>query len=82
MNFSKFVYYRKLFSQYADVVDLATFRKMLGGMSEKASLKLMHENHVKHFYIGQQYRIPKLYVIEYVMSPHYEAYRKHLKVSV
>lgn len=82
MDFTKFVYYKKLFSSYADVVDLVTFRKMLGGISEKAALRLVHENHVKHFYIGQQYLIPKLYVIEYVMSQHYEEYRKCLKVSV
>lgn len=82
MDFTKFVYYKKLFSSYADVVDLVTFRKMLGGISEKAALRLVQENHVKHFYIRQQYLMPKLYVIEYVMSQHYEEYRKCLKVSV
>lgn len=62
MDFIKFGYYRKLFKEYADVVDLPTFRQMLGGISEAAALRLMRENRVKHFYIDQTYRIPKLYV--------------------
>lgn len=58
MDLSKFAYYKKLFRSYDDVVDLVTFRKMLGGISEKSALRLVQENHVKHFYIGQQYLIP------------------------
>lgn len=82
MDVIKFGYYQKLFKDYADVVDLQTFRKMLGGISESAARRLMRENRVKHFYIDQTYQIPKLYVIEYVLSEDYAEYKKHLKVQV
>jgi len=64
-------YYRKLYESYPDVVTLEQFRTMLGGISYKTAGKLMRENHVKHFCIRHTYMIPKVWVIEYVLSEHY-----------
>lgn len=44
-------YYKELFKDYPDVVDLIQFRAMLGGIADSTARKLMRSNAVKHFYI-------------------------------
>ncbi len=75
-------YYEELFAPYPDVVTLPEFCKMLGGIGDSTARKLMRGNHVRHFFIRHTYLIPKASVIDYVLSPHYEKYRKELKVSI
>lgn len=75
-------YYESLFEPYPDVVTLEEFRAMLGGIGDGTGRKLMRENRVKHFYIRDTYMIPKVWVIEYVLSDHYAEYRQKLKVQV
>ena len=55
---------------------------MLGGIAISTGRKLMRENRVKHFFIRNTYMIPKVWVIEYVLSEHYAKYRQELKVQV
>ena len=78
----KRVYYEKLFLHYPDVVSLPEFRKMLGGIADSTARKLMRGNYVKHYYIKNKYYIPKSCVIDYVLSEHYEEYKKKLNVKV
>lgn len=75
-------YYKKIFEAYPDVVTLDEFRAMLGGIGDSTGRKLMRENRVKHFYICNTYMIPKVWVIEYLLSDHYAEYREKLKVQV
>lgn len=75
-------YYKKLYESYPDVVTLEQFRAMLGGIGCKTARKLLRENHVKHFNVRHTYLIPKVWVIEYVLSDHYAGYRQELKVQV
>lgn len=75
-------YYKRFYESYPDVVTLEQFRTMLGGIGYKTAGKLMRENHVKHFFIRNTYMIPKVWVIEYVLSEHYTKYREELKVQV
>ena len=75
-------YYEAYWSQYDDVVTLNEFRKMLGGLGVVQARRLMHENHVKHFYIHGTYLIPKANVIDYVLSSHYAKYRLKLKARI
>lgn len=75
-------YYKKLLEPYPDVVTIDQFRTMLGGIGYKTAIKLMQENHVKHFSIRNTYMIPKVWVIEYILSEHYAKYREKLKVQV
>jgi len=75
-------YYEERFSKYPDLVTLPVFREMLGGIGDSTAYKLMRGNHVQHFYIRDTYLIPKLSIIEYVLSPHYAEYKKSLKVSI
>lgn len=74
--------YKQIFEQYPDVVTLEQFRTMLGGIGDGTARKLLRGNHVKHFYIRDTYMIPKVWVIEYVLSDHYAEYRQKLKVQV
>ena len=53
-------YYEAEFTAYPDVVTLKEMRKMLGGISEKKALGLLHNKLIKAFYIEQRYLIPKV----------------------
>jgi hypothetical protein len=75
-------YYENLFSDYSDVVILPEFMKMLGGIGDGTARKLVRSGQVKSFYIRDTYLIPKLCVIDYVLSKHYAEYSKKLKVRV
>lgn len=75
-------HYEELFANYPDVVTLPEFRRMLGGIGESTARKLLQQNLVQHFCIRHTYRIPKTYVIDYVMSEHYAKYRKELKTRI
>ncbi|HQK35379.1 MAG TPA: hypothetical protein PK074_11685 [Spirochaetales bacterium] len=75
-------YYKRIFEPYPDVVTLEQFRTMLGGIGDSTARKLLRGNHVKHFYIRDTYMIPKVWVIEYILSDHYAEYRQKLKAQV
>ena len=75
-------YYELLFSSYPDVVTIQDFRKMLGGIAEGTARKLLRENHIQHFYIHDTYLIPKVSVINYVLSKDYAEYRIKLKAQI
>lgn len=75
-------HYEQLFASYPDVVTLPGFRRMLGGIGDGTARKLLRENQVQHFYIRDTYLIPKVWVIEYVLSDHYNEYKERLKVKI
>lgn len=75
-------YYEQLFSSYPDVVTIPDFQKMLGGIAEGTARKLLRGNHVHHFYIRDTYFIPKISVINYVLSKDYAKYREKLKARI
>jgi hypothetical protein len=75
-------YYEELFKNYPDVVNIKIFREMLGGISEAAARRLMRENRVKHYFVSLTYMIPKVWIIEYVLSEDYEEYKEKLKVQI
>lgn len=75
-------YYEKLFEGYPDLVDVKIFREMLGGISDRVARKLMRENKVRHYVISLKYMIPKVWIIEYVLSDDYEEYKEKLKAKI
>jgi chromosome segregation and condensation protein ScpB len=75
-------YYEHLFIAYPDVVTLPEFCKMLGGIADGTARKLMRKNIVRHFYIRDTYMIPKIWVIQYVLSEHYSNYKQKLMVQI
>lgn len=71
-------HYEKKFSDYPDVVDLQTFRQMMGGIGDSFARLLLHENRIKHTFIKPRYWIFKKSVIDYLLSEDYA--NRHLKV--
>lgn len=61
-------YYEAEFTAYPDVVTLKEMQKMLGGISEKKALGLLHNKLIKAFYIDQRYLIPKVCIIDYLIT--------------
>ena len=74
--------YEKRFLTFPDVVTINEFRAMLGGIGECTARKLLRGNHVEHFYIRGTYYIPKVKVIDYLLSSHYMQYRFKLKHGI
>jgi len=73
-------YYEKQFVSYPDLVDLLTFRKMLGGIGDTFARRLVKENRVEHIFIKPHYWISKKSIIRYLLSADYASRR--LKVRV
>ena len=60
--------YEAEFTAYPDLVTLKEMRKMLGGISEKKALGLLHDKRIKAFYIERRYLIPKVCIIDYLVK--------------
>lgn len=75
-------YYRKLFQSYPDLVGVEQLRKMLGGIGALQARHLLQQKRIKSFQIRGEYRIPKEYVIDYVLSDDYQAYSRILLHTV
>ena len=73
-------YYENKFREYPDMVDLLTFRQMLGGISDSFARLLIHENRVQHIFVKPHYWISKRSIIDYLLSDDYATRR--LKVRV
>lgn len=55
-----------MFREYPDVVDVDDLCKMLGGISKKLAYRLLADQEIRSVRIGRSYKIPKVYVIEYL----------------
>ena len=73
-------YYENKFREYPDMVDLLTFRQMMGGISDSFARLLIHENRVQHIFVKPHYWISKRSIIDYLLSDDYATRR--LKVRV
>ena len=59
-------YYKVMFTEYPDVVNVEQLCEMLGGPSSKSAYRLLKEGAIQSYWIGKRYRIPKVSVIEYL----------------
>jgi hypothetical protein len=75
-------HYEQLFSKFPDVVTIPEFCRMLGGIADSTARKLVRKNIVRHYYVRDTYLIPKSWIIDYVLSNHYDKYKKELKVQI
>ena len=62
-------YYKTLFKEYPDVVDVRQLCQMLGGIGVQTAYKLLNSGEIKSLNIGKGYKIPKIFVLEYLTSP-------------
>ena len=58
--------YKMIFRDYPDVVTVEQMCEMLGGISTKTGYRLLKDGSIKSFAVGRRYRIPKLYIFEYL----------------
>ena len=56
----------KFFNKYPDLVNVEQMCEMLGGVSTKTGYRLLKDGTIKSFVVGRRYRIPKLYILEYL----------------
>ena len=59
--------YKMMFPDYPDIVTVARLRKMLG-ISRHVAYELLAEKEISVITIGNIYKIPKVSVINYVMT--------------
>ena len=76
----RFEYEIKL-RDYPDVVTVKDLMIMLGGVCEHTAISLLQKNKIKHFRIRNKYHIPKVYVIDFMMSEEYSIFRKNVEVA-
>ena len=60
--------YKVMFTEYPDVVDAEQLGKMLGGISIKTVYRLLKEGIIKSLHVGREYKIPKVFVVEYLID--------------
>ena len=60
--------YTLMFTYYSDIVNLVQMRKMLGGISNTLAYRMLREKKIKSKKVGREYKIPKVNVINYVMT--------------
>ncbi len=58
--------YKTMFKDYPDVVNVEQMCEMLGGMSTKTACRLLRSGSIKSILTGRRYRIPKVYILEYL----------------
>ena len=66
MNNNSQKYYKSMFKDYPDVVNVKQLQIMLGGISKKLTYTLLKNNLIKFIKIGRQYKIVKADVILYL----------------
>ena len=58
--------YNLLFKDYPDVVNATQMCEMLGNISIKTGYELLRSRAIKSFGVARSYRIPKIFVLEYM----------------
>lgn len=59
-------YYKSMFKDYPDVVNVKELQSMLGGISKKLAYRLLKNNLINFTKIGREYKIAKVDVILYL----------------
>ena len=59
-------YYKSMFKNYPDVVNVKELQSMLGDISKKLAYHLLRNDIIKSIKIGRQYKIAKVDVILYL----------------
>ena len=58
--------YQLVFRDYPDVVNTSQMCEMLGNISIKTGYDLLRSGTIKSFWVARSYRIPKIFVLEYM----------------
>ncbi len=58
---------KQMFSNYPDVVSIEQLQEMLD-VGRNTAYRLINEKKIKSINIGRVHKIPKVYIIEYIMA--------------
>ena len=59
---------KTMFTDYPDVVNVKQLREMLGGIGQREAYRLVTSRTIPSVKSGKGYKIPKVYVIKYLIS--------------
>lgn len=59
---------KTMFTDYPDIVNVKQLREMLGGIGQRAAYRLVTSRTIPSVKSGKGYKIPKVYVIKYLIS--------------
>ena len=60
--------YSIMFTNYPDIVNIEQMRKMLGDIGVTLAYKLLKQGKIKSMKIGREYKIPKSFIIQYLLD--------------
>lgn len=60
--------YKIMFADYPDVLTVKQMCEMIGGIGEKTAYRLIHSGEVRHVLIGRSIRVPKVFLIDYLLN--------------
>ena len=60
--------YSIMFTDYPDIVNIKQMRNMLRGIGVTLAYKLLKEGKIKYIKIGREYKIPKTFIINYLLQ--------------
>ena len=59
---------KTMFTDYPDVVNVKQLREMLGGIGQREAYRLVTNRIIPSVKSGKGYKIPKVYVIKFLLS--------------
>ena len=59
---------KTMFTDYPDVVNVKQLREMLGGIGQREAYRLVTSRTIPSVKSGKGYKIPKVYVIKFLLS--------------
>lgn len=68
MNEDQKLNYKEIFKEYPDVVNTEQMCEMLGNICIKTGYQLLKNKEIYYFHIGHKYLIPKICIIDYILS--------------
>ena len=57
-----------MFTNYPDIVNIEQMRKMLGDIGVTLAYRLLKQGKIKSMKIGREYKIPKSFIIQYLLD--------------
>ena len=61
-------FYRKIFTNYPDVLTVEDATNLLGFKSQTGVIRRIHQNRIRYLKVGRNFMIPKEYLIDYLLD--------------
>ena len=74
--------YETRLRDYPDLLTVKELQPILGGICDRTAFELIYKNKIKHFRIKNKYHIPKVCVIDFMMTDEYAVFKKDVESSL